>query len=173
MSWRSLGAMQVLFVTLGLSPAFASLAIAGDWIADAKTGCKIWNPHPVAGETASWNGPCKDGFAEGQGALDWLKAGASYERDEGVWRGGRQTGEGTQTWPAGNYKGELADGLPQGRGILIFGSSRYEGAFLNGKPNGIGVLTTASGIFQGSWRDGCFNDGSRRAAIGVSVQSCP
>jgi len=150
-----------------------AVALAGDWIADAKTGCKVWNPQPSAGETARWSGPCKDGFADGKGALDWLRGNSQYERDEGVWRAGRQTGEGAQTWPGGQYKGQFLDSLPHGKGVLISGEARYDGAFLNGKPNGKGAMTNASGTFDGTWADGCFNDGKRRAAFGVSVQSCP
>ncbi len=150
-----------------------AVALAGDWIADAKTGCKVWNPQPSAGETARWSGLCKDGFADGKGALDWLRGNSQYERDEGEWRAGRQTGEGAQTWPGGRYKGQFLDSLPHGKGVLISGEARYDGAFLNGKPNGRGAMTNASGTFDGTWADGCFNDGKRRAAFGVSVQSCP
>ncbi len=146
---------------------------AGDWIAGAKYGCKVWNPQPSAGETVRWNGACKDGFADGKGVLEWLRGGNSYERDEGTWHGGRQTGEGTQSWPRGQYRGEFLESLPHGKGMLISGEARYDGAFMNGKPNGKGVLTNASGTFSGTWADGCFNDGKRRAALGVSVQSCP
>ncbi len=150
----------------------ASTVMAGDWIADAKSGCKIWNPNPSAGEAIAWAGSCKDGFADGKSVLDWLRGGKSYERDEGSWHGGRQRGEGSQTWPGGQYKGQLADGMPQGHGVLTLGSASYDGAFLNGKPNGKGILTNASGAFDGAWQDGCFNDGKRRAAIGVPVSSC-
>jgi hypothetical protein len=146
---------------------------AGDWIADAKTGCKVWNPHPMAGETANWAGACKDGFVDGRGVLSWLRGGQPYERDEGEWQGGRQAGDGTQSWPGGQYKGQLLDSLPHGSGVLALGEARYDGAFLNGKPDGTGVLTNASGTFSGTWRNGCFNDGKRRAALGVPVQSCP
>ncbi len=41
-----------------------AVALAGDWIADVKTGCKIWNPAPAPGETVNWAGPCNAGFAE-------------------------------------------------------------------------------------------------------------
>ena len=146
-------------------------AIAGDW-AVAGDGCKVWNPHPSNGETIRWTGGCKDGFVEGMGALEWQREGKTYERDEGQWRGGRQM-SGSQGWPGGQYDGQLAGGLPSGRGVLSLGDARYEGLFLNGKPNGKGTLTNASGSFEGNWTDGCFNDGKRRAAIGVSVQSCP
>ncbi len=153
--------------------ATAAAALAGTWTADTKTGCKVWNPHPSAGETVSWTGPCKDGFAGGKGALDWLKGGNSIEHDEGEWRSGRQAGYGTQTWPGGEYKGEFWDSMPHGKGVLSFGGARYDGAFLNGRPNGRGALTNVAGTFEGTWSEGCFNDGRRRTAIGVSVESCP
>jgi hypothetical protein len=150
-----------------------AMALAGDWIGDAKTGCKIWNPHPSPGETVNWNGACKDGFAEGKGVLHWLRGGKPYERDEGAWHGGRQSGDGTQTWPGGTYIGQLAGGLPHGNGVLTTGDARYDGAFLNGSPNGKGTLSNTSGTFSGTWQSGCLNDGKRRAAIGVPVGSCP
>ena len=92
----------------------------------------------------------------------------TYERDEGQWRAGRQI-SGSQVWRGGQYDGQFADSLPNGRGVLIFGDARYEGLFLNGKPNGKATLTNASGSFYGNWADGCFNDGKHRAAIGVSL----
>ncbi len=164
--------MRTLLAILALilaSPA----ALAGGWIADGKSGCKVWNPHPSLGETVTWTGPCKDGFADGKGVLDWVRAGNQFERDEGTWRAGRQTGEGKQTWPLGEYNGQFLDSLPDGRGTLVLGERRYEGAFLRGKPDGSGVLTEPSGTISGTWHDGCFNDGARRAAMGVALQSCP
>ncbi len=100
------------------------------------------------------------------------QAARTQERDEGQWRGGRQI-SGAQVWPGGRYDGQFADSLPGGRGILSVGDARYEGSFFNGKPNGKGKLTNASGSFDGDWADGCFNDGKHRAAIGVSLPSCP
>ena len=161
----------VVIVALLLFPVCLSEAIAGDW-AVAGDGCKVWNPHPTSGETIRWNGGCKDGFVEGMGTLEWQRGSKTHERDEGQWRAGRQI-MGSQTWPGGQYDGQFADSLPNGRGVLILGDARYEGLFLNGKPNGKGTLTSASGSFDGNWADGCFNDGKHRAAIGVLVQSCP
>jgi hypothetical protein len=150
-----------------------TLTLAGGWIADPSSGCKMWNPQPSPGETVSWSGACKDGFAEGKGKLDWLRDGKPYEHDEGEWHSGRQSGDGTQTWPGGGYKGQLEGGMPHGHGALTVGGARYEGAFANGKPDGKGVLTAKSGVFDGTWREGCFNDGSRRASFGAAVHACP
>jgi len=157
----------------GLLALLPGVAMAGDWIADTKTGCKVWNPHPSPGETVNWSGTCKDGFAEGKGFLNWLRGGKPYERDEGAWHSGRQSGEGSQTWPGGHYSGQLADGLPHGQGLLVSGEAQYNGAFLNGVPNGQGTLINPSGSYSGSWQGGCLNDGKKRAAFGVSLTSCP
>jgi hypothetical protein len=173
MSWSSRAKRWTVLGAVAVSVLPAAVAQAGDWIADAKTGCKAWNPQPAPGETMIWKGPCNNGFADGKGVLDWLKDGKPYEHDEGEWRAGHQIGMGIQTWPGGQYKGQFSDGLPHGRGALVFGSARYDGAFFNGKPNGKGVLTNESGTFDGTWQEGCFNDGRRRAAIGVSLQTCP
>jgi hypothetical protein len=154
-----------------LLPVGVHGAIAGEW-AIASDGCKVWNPHPTLGETIRWTGACKEGLVEGMGTLEWQRGGKAYERDEGQWRGGRQI-SGSQIWPSGKYDGQFADSLPNGHGVLIFGDARYEGQFLDGKPNGKGTLISASGSFEGNWTDGCFNDGKHRAAIGVSLQSCP
>ena len=160
-----------VILALLLLPVFVTGAIAGDW-AVAGDGCKVWNPHPASGETIRWTGGCKDGVVDGMGTLEWQRGGKAYERDEGQWLGGRQI-SGSQVWPGGQYDGQFADSLPNGRGVLILGDARYEGLFVNGKPNGKGTLTNASGAFDGNWTDGCFNDGKRRASMGVSLQKCP
>ncbi len=166
--------MRALLAALGFVLILdASAVLAGDWSADAKSGCKVWNPHPSLGEKVTWTGPCKEGFADGKGVLDWVKADGQFERDEGTWHAGRQAGEGSQTWPLGEYRGQFLDSLPHGRGAMTLGERRYEGAFVRGKPEGSGVLTEPSGTISGNWHDGCFNDGARRAAVGVALQSCP
>jgi uncharacterized caspase-like protein len=40
------------------------------WVADAKTGCKVWlaNPHP--GAKLTWSGGCLEGLAEGSGTSE-------------------------------------------------------------------------------------------------------
>ncbi len=120
MSWKLNAQHWVIFGVFAVSILLTFGAYAGDWIADTKTGCKVWNPRPAPGETVTWAGACKDGLAEGKGALEWRQGGNSHERDEGEWRAGRQMGEGAQTWPQGQYKGQFADGLPHGRGVLTF-----------------------------------------------------
>jgi len=150
----------------------AGRALGGDFIADASTGCRIYNPKPSPGEAASWSGACTDGLAEGKGTVRWLKGGTVIETDEGEWRAGHQIGEAVQVWATGRYRGEVRDGLPEGHGVLVLGDMRYEGEFSGGRPDGAGTLSDAKGAYTGHWAAGCFNDGKRRAAIGVSLASC-
>ncbi len=164
--------VAILAAVCGCLFASVTGVAAGDW-AIASGGCKVWNPHPVLGETARWTGSCKDGLLDGAGVVEWRRGGNTYERDEGEWRGGRQIGLGLQTWPGGQYSGQFADSLPSGSGAMTLGGSRYDGSFINGKPNGRGVLRTVWGVFDGVWQEGCFSDGKRRVSFSVPLEACP
>lgn len=146
-------------------------AYAGAWVADAKSGCQVWDPNPQLEESVAWSGSCTNGRAEGRGTAQWQKGNVRIETDEGEWRDGRQSDKGTQTWPTGRYEGELADGEPNGYGVLTVQKLRYEGDFHNGKPNGVGTLTAGSQTVHGTWKDGCLQ-GQRKASIGVPLSAC-
>jgi hypothetical protein len=167
-------ACGALFVLLGLgcSVALGQAGPTGALVADAKSGCKVWNPHPAGGETVNWSGGCVDGLAQGQGTLQWLKDGRTIEKDDGEWNRGRQTGQGTQDWGSGRYEGQLTGGEPSGHGIMMLQTSRYEGSFRNGKPNGEGTVTNLDGVFKGTWKDGCLTDGKRKITFAVSSATC-
>lgn len=149
----------------------AAPASAGAWVADAKSGCQVWNPSPQLEESVTWFGLCANGRADGRGKVEWRKAGTPSETDEGEWRDGRQVNNGTQSWATGRYEGELSDGEPNGHGVLTMQKLRYEGDFRNGKPNGVGKLTAGSETVQGTWKDGCLQ-GARKASIGVPLSTC-
>jgi hypothetical protein len=164
---------------ISISLALAALAAAaesadrGDWMVDARSGCKVWNPHPQPNEGVHWSGECKDGLAHGRGVVQWLRDNTPLERDEGEWHQGRQAGKAVQVWPTGRYEGEVANGEPHGTGVLTLATLRYEGQFRNGKANGSGTMVRANETFRGFWNDGCFRDGERRAAVAVPLSSCP
>ena len=164
-SFVTAAALCVCVLTAGLP------ADAGDWVADAKSGCRIWNPNPQLEESVTWSGSCVQGRAEGKGVVQWLKGATPYETDEGEWHGGRQAGNGKQSWTNGRYEGELAGGEPNGRGVLSIQKLRYEGEFRNGKPNGPGALTVGNETVRGDWKDGCLQ-GARKASIGVPLSAC-
>jgi hypothetical protein len=104
--------------------------------------------------------------------LQWLNNKKPYEKDEGEWNQGRQSGRGSQDWSSGRYDGELQNGEPHGRGVLTLQSARYEGEFRNGKPNGAGTVTNLEGVFKGSWKEGCLVGDTRRIAFGVPSSTC-
>jgi len=162
----------LLGLLVGPSIAYGQTANTGDFIADSRSGCKVWDPHPSAGETASWSGDCTNGLAQGDGTVIWSRYGAPFEKDEGHWDQGRQSGRGTQDWRSGRYEGELSEGEPSGHGVMKLQTSRYEGEFRNGKPNGDGTATNIHGVFKGTWKDGCLTRGKDTVTFAVSPVSC-
>ncbi len=72
------------------------------WIADPKTGCKIWNPAPQPHESIHWSGHCKDGLAQGKGTLQWVENGKDGDRYVGEYQGGKRNGHGVVTDTRGN-----------------------------------------------------------------------
>jgi MORN repeat len=158
-----------LFICLSVAALDAE---AGEWLTDAKSGCQIWDPNPQLEETVLWSGSCVDSRAEGRGTARWIKDSVAIETDDGEWRDGRQVGKGTQDWRTGRYQGDIADGLPNGQGVLTLQKLRYEGQFRDGKPNGTGRLIQGNESLLGTWKDGCLQDGARRASIGIPLSSC-
>jgi hypothetical protein len=162
----------LLGVLLCAPPVDGQTRNAGEFIADSGSGCRIWDPHPLAGETANWSGDCVQGMAQGAGTVLWSRDGKPFEKDEGSWDQGRQSGRGTQDWRSGRYEGELIGGEPSGKGVMMLQTSRYEGEFRNGKPNGEGAATNLEGVFKGHWEEGCLVGDKRRIAFGVPSSTC-
>lgn len=163
--------VRVAAISLSAGVLITALPVrAGEFVADIKSGCQIWNPNPQLEETVSWSGACVHGRAEGSGLVQWLKSDVPYETDEGEWRDGRQA-SGKQSWTGGHYEGELAEGEPNGHGVLVVQNLRYEGQFRDGKPNGFGELKVGNELVRGNWKDGCLQ-GTRKASIGVPLSAC-
>jgi hypothetical protein len=73
------------------------------WIADAKTGCKVWNPAPQQHEAIRWSGGCsKDGYAQGNGTLQWTENGKPGDRYAGAYQAGKRNGHGVVVDAQGN-----------------------------------------------------------------------
>ena len=163
---------MLIGISLGWSVAEAQSNLPGAFVADPGTGCKVWNPHPLADEAASWSGSCVNGLAEGVGTLRWLRSGRIFEMDDGGWKQGRQEGRGTQDWKTGRYEGDLVSGEPDGYGIMTLQAARYEGQFRKGKPYGEGTLITLQGVLKGFWIDGCLNHNGRKVTFAVPSSAC-
>lgn len=170
----SKGVEKALFVAALLLwwPPGDTRAQAGDFVADMRSGCKVWNPHPQQGETAEWSGACVNGLAQGKGILQWLSHNKPSEKDEGEWIEGRQSGRGSQDWNSGRYDGDLVNGEPEGRGVLALRIAQYAGEFRNGKANGAGTVTGLEGVVSGNWKDGCLMDDKRHIAFAVPSSAC-
>lgn len=124
----------------------------GSWIADAN-GCRVMNPIPVAGESVSWSGTCKNGWAYGAGVLYWFRDGKPNGTTEGNFRAGKLNGRGRTTYPDGYwFEGEYVDGLPNGDGVIFDPEQgeEYFGRFANGCAFSGGRL-----LFVGVERDTC------------------
>ena len=88
------------------------------WIADAKTGCKVWNPAPEPNEAVRWTGPCKEGYAEGSGTLLWTENGKPGDKFIGAYRHGKRNGHGVLTDADGNrVEGDWLDDMPVVMGV--------------------------------------------------------
>ena len=177
MSQMSLGKRVAAVLTgafLIVAVPFVALAQSGEWIADQRTGCKVWNANPAPDESITWSGACAKGLAQGKGVLQWYRAGRRGSTFTGEYRDGHATGRGVSVFPTGtSYDGEYRASLPNGRGVMIWSNGdRYEGQWRNGRAHGTGTYQRGSQVYQGTWSDGCFNQGGRRAGVGVDPEEC-
>ncbi|GAB1394993.1 hypothetical protein MASR1M60_31570 [Rhodocyclaceae bacterium] len=122
---------------LFFSVSFCTLVYAGDWTTDQK-GCKSWNQNPGPGETITWSGQCKDGYATGKGVQQWFINGKPTDRYEGEMLNGYLHGKGTYIWSDSNkncgtakcakkFVGEWGQGRRVCGRNEFFGGDTYEG----------------------------------------------
>ena len=128
-----------------------SLDALTGWVADDKTGCKIWDAAPDPAEKITWSGKCEAGMADGQGILQFYIGGKPGARYEGEMRNGRADGHGVNVQPDG---------------------TRYEGGWRNNAASGQGVYTKAGVRYEGKWFNGCLKQGAAELTVGVTRESC-
>ena len=143
---------------IALEASAAWKAKNADWLADARTGCRLWNNFPQGGnEAVQWNGACDaEGLATGAGIASWSgHYGFLYETDEGVFEGGKLNGKAT---------------------ILIGKDyeekTRFEGSFKGNLPNGFGTLERDGQTYTGNWINGCLGVGPHSIAFFTHRDSC-
>lgn len=71
--------MKTLLSLLLFSSLATAAAAAPQETLIGKEGCGVVNPHPLEGESITWTGGCRDGYAEGEGVLEWLRDGEVRE----------------------------------------------------------------------------------------------
>jgi len=108
----------------------------GDTSTIGAPDCRIVNPSPRPHESTAWSGGCRDGYADGDGVLQWSMNGD----------------------PVSRYEGHMSVGRPEGHGTYEHTEkthTRYEGNFHNGKRQGQGTFTQSNGTrVTGSWDKG-------------------
>ena len=106
----------------------------------------------------------------GHGVFTW----ADGSRYDGDWRNDHENGLGVLTLANGDrYEGQFIDGMASGHGVMKFANGNwYEGEWQSEKPNGRGRALVAGNTYEGVWKDGCFRDGKKHAALLVPDTAC-
>ena len=156
--------ITVVFFVLSFSQAFSN---ATSIIKD-QNGCKIYNPAPKENETVKWNGQCKNGFAFGEGKIEWFIEGNLVEEYIGEMNEGWADGNGTLNSKEGvTYSGGWKKSKQHGKGTFKKNDgSSYQGDWKNGLPHGWGTFTDSNGkILTGEWEKGEFKSGTNTQEI--------
>ena len=181
---------HILAVLIAVA-VMAGTARAGEWKThveqvydDAKQQTvnrtyRVWDPSPERNLDFEWRpdnamAEYPDGAISGSGTLTWRRRDAqaySKSAEVSVYKGntanGRPEGKGEITFSSGfRYNGDWHDGLPDGHGAMHFANGDdYEGELRAGQPDGTGRYASADGsVYIGSFRDGK-RDGSGRVTM--------
>ena len=161
--------LSTFFCLVLLATCLTSAFAAGNWVAEHKSGCKLWDPEPVAGFHFSWTGGCKDGLLDGTGVLQWYDAaGKADDKYEGSYVKGYMQGKGIYTFAEGmRYEGDFVNNMRSGKAVITWpNGSRYEGDILDDVIHGNGTFTWANGrSYSGGYVNGL------RQGKGVLVSS--
>ncbi|MCA1857322.1 energy transducer TonB [Massilia oculi] len=138
--------------------ALSAPSRAGEPAFAGKSDCRIAPVEPAPTRVGvSWNGACKDGYAEGQGVLEWYGAGDRGKRRlEANLVRGEVSGAGKLAYPGGSYLGSFRRGVPHGAGYFEYrDGAQYEGGVTDGQPDGSGTRISADGsLYEGEWKAG-------------------
>jgi hypothetical protein len=124
----------VLLLILLFSSNGFSQTQNGEFVKDSKSGCLVWNDIDAA-MTVTWNGNCKDGYAEGSGTLTWFDNNNIAATYVGEMQKGYITGKGKYIYEGwGSAEGNFVNGTLQGQGkVLMLSGGKLEGNFVDGE----------------------------------------
>lgn len=132
--------------------------IAGRYIKDISSGCRIWDSNYAVKDSVHWKGPCVNNYADGNGTATWRKNGVETGRYTGTLKRGKLNGNGKYTLPD-NYalEGNFHDGILQGNGKIDDDGEIMSGTFVNNVLQGEGTITFKSRLtLNGHYLDGRF-----------------
>lgn len=119
--------------------------------------CRIAGFESKPARSPSWNGGCKDGYADGKGVVEWRDDKDKPLKLEATMKAGRIEGEATLRYPDGTlYIGTVVQGIPDGRGYFRWtDGSQYEGDVRRAEIEGNGHMLFETGNdYNGQWKDG-------------------
>lgn len=116
------------------------------WV-DCGNKAQLLDPYYSPGVTFTWDGPVKDGKANGYGVATKYMNGKFESKYEGYYKNGIREGKGTFTHMDGSVKtGNFVNGQLNGKGSCKDqDGNTYEGDFLNYRMHGNGTLTLGNG----------------------------
>jgi hypothetical protein len=115
----------------------------------------------------SWEGPCKNGYADGRGTLTWRAQDNTKWKLEGTLARGAIAGEATRSSGEATYIGTFRNGVPHGTGYFRYADGdQYEGGVADGLHEGPGLFVQRDGSsYEGYWKQ------DRRHGYGKAVFS--
>lgn len=131
--------------------------------------CKIVDASPADKRRVTWSGPCKDGYADGNGTLVWYYKEQETVRYEGEIPAGRPDGQIYSIDRYGSqFEGKYVQGKREGKGIWVAkDGTRYEGDFKAGRFDGSGTIVYADGgRYSGQWKNGKFHGMGKARYLG-------
>lgn len=145
---------------LSLNSIAAAAPQAPSWLGAAD--CRIFHPNPQPGQSASWSGPCVDGYASGSGVLQWTLNGQADGLYQGTMERGAPKGKGTRIFNDGStLSGDFAGSGGYNSAMVervYLNGDRYTGSWFGGAPSGQGTMALAlGGSYEGQWKNGKFD----------------
>lgn len=114
-------------------------------------------------ENLNWDGPCKSGFADGDGLLSYQLQGKKVTYTGGVLIG-QLNGTGRLEQGNSSIQGVFRNGLIHGYAKSSWGQETYEGFYYGNHMTGFGILTK-----DGETSTGIFIDGKREGVVHVAI----
>ena len=161
--------VKIILIALSLLASSAAFPAPGT-IGEAN--CRVVNPHPLPKERVQWSGPCKDGYADGEGGLEWFVNNELSSYYKGTLVRGMKHGYGYHKSAEGEeYEGGFVDGLREGKGSMLRqGGDSYEGQWKAGLQDGMGIAVFGlGGRYEGQWRGGNFHGQGKATYVGGQV----